>query len=145
MTADLSPYLAFRDTARQAMTFYQSVFGGELKMYPYAAFGVSSDPAEQDKITYAVLTTPGGFVLRATDIPDRDELVKGTNDFFVCLNGAWADDRELRGYWAGLTEGGSIATPLERAPWGDAYGMCTDRFGVTWKVNIEGERPAQDV
>jgi PhnB protein len=28
--------------------------------------------------------------------------------------------------------------PLEVAPWGDAFGMCTDRFGVSWMVNIAG-------
>ena len=30
----------------------------------------------------------------------------------------------------------SISMPLEAAPWGDTFGMCTDRFGVNWLVNI---------
>jgi PhnB protein len=28
--------------------------------------------------------------------------------------------------------------PLEKAPWGDHFGMCTDGFGVSWLVNIAG-------
>ena len=46
------------------------------------------------------------------------------------------DEAELRGYWDGLTEAGTVAVPLEKAPWGDNFGMCTDRFGVPWMVNI---------
>jgi PhnB protein len=29
--------------------------------------------------------------------------------------------------------------PLEKATWGDTFGMCTDRFGVNWLVNIAGQ------
>ena len=48
------------------------------------------------------------------------------------------DDAELRRYWSGLAEGGQVVQPLEKAPWGDSFGMCTDRFGVNWMVNIAG-------
>jgi PhnB protein len=37
-----------------------------------------------------------------------------------------------------LADGGQVAMPLEKAPWGDIFGMCTDRFGVPWMVNIAG-------
>ena len=33
---------------------------------------------------------------------------------------------------------GTVGVPLEKAPWGDSFGMCTDRFGVAWMVNIAG-------
>lgn len=138
MTADLSPYVSFRETAREAMEFYQSVFGGELKLYTFAEFNVSADPAEKNKITYAVLTTPSGFVLRATDTPNEEELVKGS-EFSICLNGAAADEAELRGYWQKLSVDAKVLVPLDLAPWGETYGMCEDRYGVTWRVNIEAE------
>jgi PhnB protein len=32
--------------------------------------------------------------------------------------------------------------PLEKAPWGDTFGMLTDKFGTDWLVNITGS-PAQ--
>ncbi len=48
------------------------------------------------------------------------------------------DDAELSGYWDKLLEGGSVTMPLEAAPWGDKFGMLTDRFGVAWMVNIAG-------
>jgi PhnB protein len=30
--------------------------------------------------------------------------------------------------------------PLEKQMWGDEFGMCTDKFGISWMVNIAGEQ-----
>ena len=45
---------------------------------------------------------------------------------------------ELRGYWDKLSDGATVTAPLDKAPWGDTFGMCKDRFGVNWLVNIAG-------
>jgi PhnB protein len=46
------------------------------------------------------------------------------------------DDAELRGYLERLSDGGTVTLALERQMWGDEFGMCVDRFGVSWMVNI---------
>lgn len=51
MRSTLNPYLRFRDTARQAMEFYQTVFGGKLQMQTFKEFHASHDPSEDNKIT----------------------------------------------------------------------------------------------
>jgi PhnB protein len=139
MTTQLNPYLHFRDTARQAMDFYRSVFGGELTSNTFAEFHASDDPAEQDKIMHSQLVTPDGMVLMASDTPNSMEYTPGTN-FSVSLSGD--DDAALRGYWGKLADGGTVAMPLDKAPWGDTFGMCVDRFGVSWLVNISGPQTA---
>lgn len=49
----------------------------------------------------------------------------------IALNGTADDEAELRRYWEALSDGASaVPMPLERAPWGDVFGMCVDRFGV---------------
>jgi PhnB protein len=131
----LNPYLSFRDTARQAMDFYQSVFGGELTRSTFAEYHASEDPAEQDKIMHSQLKTGGGLVLMAADTPNSMEYTPG-NNYSVSLSGG--DEAELRGYWDKLAAGGTVAMPLEKAPWGDTFGMCADKFGVSWLVNIAG-------
>jgi PhnB protein len=131
----LNPYLSFRNTAREAMDFYQSVFGGELTRSTFAEFHASDDPAEQDKIMHSMLTTGGGQVLMASDTPNSMDYTPG-NNYSISLSGD--DDAELRGYWEKLSAGGTVAMPLAQAPWGDTFGMCTDRFGVSWLVNIAG-------
>jgi PhnB protein len=139
MTTRLNPYLSFRDTARQAMEFYHSVFGGELTISTFAEMDASEDPAEQDKIMHSQLITEHGLTLMAADLPNSMELTPG-NNFAISLSGE--DESELRGYWDKLSDGGNVAMPLDKAPWGDLFGMCIDRFGVSWLVNIAGEQPA---
>lgn len=135
MTTRLNPYLGFRDTARQAMDFYQSVFGGELTRSTFGEFHASDDPAEQEKVMHSMLSTDGGLVLMAADTPNSMEYTPG-NNHSVSLSGE--DEAELRGYWEKLSAGGTVTVPLEPAPWGDSFGMCVDQFGVTWLVNIAG-------
>jgi PhnB protein len=138
MATRLNPYLTFRDTARQAMEFYQSVFGGELTVSTFAEFHASEDPAEQDKVMHSMLTTDHGLVLMGADTPNSMEYTTGSS-YSVSLSGE--DDAELRGYWDRLTVGATIAEPLNTAPWGDSFGMFTDKFGVSWLVNIAGSQP----
>ncbi|MDJ0324825.1 VOC family protein [Cryobacterium sp. PH31-AA6] len=137
MTTRLNPYLSFRDTAKEAMEFYQSVFGGTLTRSTFAEFEVSEDPAEQDKTMHAMLSTEGGLTLMAADTPSGMEYTPGTN-YAVSLSGDAADESELRGFWDKLSTGGTVTLPLNEAPWGDSFGMCVDRFGVSWMVNIAG-------
>ena len=135
MTTRLNPYLSFRDNAREAMNFYQSVFGGELTLATFGEYGASQDPAEQDKVMHAQLETANGLRLMGADTPNGMDLTPG-NNYSVSLSGE--DEGELRGYWEKLSAGGKLAMPLEKAPWGDTFGMCTDKFGVAWLVNISG-------
>jgi PhnB protein len=135
MSTRLNPYLSFRDTAREAMDFYKSVFGGELTTSTFAEFHASEDPAEQDKIMHSMLSTQDGLTLMASDTPNSMDYTPGTN-FSVSLRGE--NDAELRGYWQQLSEGGTVTMPLNQAPWGDTFGMCVDKFGVSWLVNIAG-------
>jgi PhnB protein len=136
MTTQLNPYLNFRDTAREAMTFYQSVFGGELAMNTFAEFHASEDPGEQDKIMHSQLVTDSGMVLMAADTPNSMDYTPGTN-YSLSLSGD--DEERLRDYWAKLSDGGTVTMPLDQAPWGDTFGMCVDKFAVSWMVNIAGD------
>lgn len=135
MPTRLNPYLGFRDTAREAMTYYQSVFGGELTINTFAELQGSEDPAEQDKIMHAQLESPNGLVLMASDTPNSMEVAPASS-ISVSLSGE--DEAELTGYWEKLSDGATITAPLMKAPWGDTFGMCTDRFGTQWMVNIAG-------
>ncbi|MGY2745059.1 VOC family protein [Pseudarthrobacter sp. O4] len=135
----LNPYLGFRDNAKDAMTFYQTVFGGDLAMSTFGEYHASEDPAEQDKIMHAMLTTPKGMVLMGADTPNSMDFTPGSN-FSVSLSGS--EEAELRGYFDKLSDGGTVSMPLEKAPWGDIFGMCKDKFGVDWLVNV-GPEPGQ--
>ena len=76
--------------------------------------------------------TDSGLTLMGSDTPNRMEYTAG-NNYSVSLSGE--DEAELRGFWDGLTAGGIVSMPLERAPWGDFFGMCSDKFGVSWLIS----------
>ena len=139
MVHRLNPYLGFRDNAREAMEFYQSVFGGELTTSTFGELQASDDPAEADKIMHAMLEAPDGLTLMGADTPNSMDFTPG-NTMSVSLSGD--DEDVLRGYWEKLSTSGSVTVPLEKAPWGDSFGMCTDKYGIAWLVNIAGTREA---
>jgi PhnB protein len=132
MASRLNPYISFAGDARQAMEFYQGVLGGKLTMNTFGEYGAADAP-DADKIMHALLETDDGFVLMGADTPAGMEHHRGTN-FAVSLSGDDAD--ALRGYWEKLSDGGTVSVPMEKQMWGDEFGMCEDRFGIGWMVNI---------
>ena len=132
MATRLNPYISFRDNARQAMEFYRDVFGGELSLSTFGEFGSPEAPGA-DKIMHGMLETEGGLTLMGADTPPDMEHSPG-NNIAVSLSGE--DESELRGYWEKLSDGGTVTVPLEKQMWGDEFGMCVDRFGIAWMVNI---------
>jgi PhnB protein len=132
MPSRLNPYVQFDGDARDAMEFYQDVFGGALVLNTFGDFG-TDDPAIADRTMHAQLETERGFTLMASDTAPGMEYRPGTN-VAISLSGDDAD--ELRGYWEKLSSGGTVAVPLETQMWGDEFGMCIDRFGLQWMVNI---------
>ncbi|HEX2315180.1 MAG TPA: VOC family protein [Thermomonospora sp.] len=135
MASRLNPYVMFDGNARQAMEFYRDVLGGDLAVNTYAEMG-ETDPARAEKVMHAMLETPSGFTLMASDLPPGAEHRPGNN---VTISLSGDDDAELRGYWEKLCEGGTVSVPLEKQMWGDVFGACTDRFGIEWMVDIGTE------
>lgn len=132
MASRLNPYLSFPGTAREAMEFYQGVFGGTLTLNTFGEFGAEGTP-HADKIMHSALDTDHGFHLMGADTPPGMEHNPG-DAISVCLSGD--DAEQMHGYWDKLSAGGTTPTPLEKQMWGDEYGMCVDRFGVPWMINI---------
>ncbi|HEX6063096.1 MAG TPA: VOC family protein [Longimicrobiales bacterium] len=137
MSVKLNPYLNFQSNARQAMEFYQSVFGGKLDMNTFKEFQASEDPGEDDKIMHAQLEAENGITIMAADTPNRMEYNPGKN-ISISLSGD--DEAELSSYFEKLSAGGTVNQPLEKAPWGDSFGMLTDKFGIDWMANIAGKK-----
>lgn len=138
MTARLNPYIAFYGDARAAMEFYQDVFGGELQINTFGEYGDAGAP-EAELIMHSLLETPGGFTLMGNDSPPGSDHNPGGN-ITISLSGRnSADGGELRSYWARLSTGGTVIMPFAKQVWGDEFGMCTDKFGVTWLVNVSGD------
>jgi PhnB protein len=135
MAMKLNPYLSFEGQAREAMEFYRDVLGGQLVSSTFGEYGASDQPFA-DQVMHSQLETDEGFTLMGADTPPGQEHRLG-NNVAVSLSGDDAD--RLRGYWQRLSDGGVVTVPLEMQMWGDEFGMCQDRFGIQWLVNIAGQ------
>lgn len=135
MYTRLNPYLGFKDEARPAMEFYRTVFGGTLTM---TTFG-QSQPGAGEGIMHAMLEGEHGIVFMASDTPPGMEHHAGAS---ISMSLSGDDEALLRGWWQKLSDGATVTMPLDKAPWGDTFGMLTDRFGICWLVNISPAKAA---
>src|SRR6266702_7745409 len=106
-------------------------------MSTFKEYHASQESSEDHKIMHSVLEADNGITFMASDTPNRMEYKPGTN-YSMSLTGD--NEAELQGYFEKLSAGGNITRPLEKAPWGDTFGMLTDKFGVSWLVNIAGQK-----
>lgn len=137
MHTQLNPYLNFRDNTREAMAFYRTVFGGRLELHTFEEYHASQDPGEDHKIMHSMLEAENGMTFMAADTPNSMDYRPGTN---MSLSLSGDNEAELKAYFEKLSAGGIVTMPLEKAPWGDLFGMCTDKFGIQWMVNIAGQK-----
>ncbi|MGW7005852.1 VOC family protein [Streptomyces sp. NPDC054933] len=137
MSVNAVTHLNFRGEARAALTFYQSVFGGDMVMVTYKDAGNVQDPSEADQVMWGQVAARSGFCVMAYDVPSRMPWNQGENAFFVSLRGETTE--EVTAYWEKLSDGATVLQPLEPAQWAPLYGMLKDRFGVTWVVDVVSE------
>lgn len=133
MSAQLNPYISFKDNARQAMEFYKTIFGGTLEVSTFKDFHMTENPADADLVMHSQLLGDNGIIFMGADTPSHMEYNAGQR-ITMALSGH--DDDLLHGYFDKLVVDATDVTPLDKAPWGDSFGMLTDKYGVRWLVNI---------
>lgn len=133
MKSILNPYINFNGEARQAAEFYHSVFGGKLDLTTFGEANMAQNPADNDRVMHAMLEAENGMTFMISDTSTAMGYEPGSN---ISLSLSGDNEAELRAFWDKLSAGGNITMPLDKAPWGDTFGMFTDKFGIQWMVNI---------
>lgn len=145
MTLTTTTHLNFPGTARAALDFYQSVFGGHVLATTYGELGMPAEAPGADRIVFGQLESDAGLRVMAFDIPGRTEPFTGATrrangmtvtdqPFFLSVRGESLE--EIQPYWDGLADGAVIVEPLMASAWSPGFGMLTDRFGVTWSIDV---------
>lgn len=132
----LHSYIGFVDNAKEAMDFYKSVFGGVVYSDTFSSYESEAMPVaeeDKDKIMHAFLQGDNGIELMGADTPRGMERDSGSR-ITLTLDGD--DEALLRQYWDKLAAEGEVTVPLDKSPWGDVFGMLTDKYGVKWMVNV---------
>lgn len=154
MSITTTTHLNFRGEARAALEFYRSVFGGDITIATYGDFGMPADVPGAANVVFGQVSTADGFRIMAYDIPRpaggsptagetrRENGMTITDQpFFVSVRGDALD--EVQRYWDGLSVGATIIEPLAASAWSPGFGMLTDRFGVTWILDVAAEYAAE--
>lgn len=128
------PYLNFGGNCREAFTRYQEVFGGELIVMPMSEMpGDAPVPPEQaDMVMHAALMFDGHILMASDDPTGNFDGVRG-----MYVNCTVTDVEEAERVFAALAEGGQVTMPIGETFWSPRFGMCVDRFGTPWMVNVE--------
>ncbi|GAA3243858.1 VOC family protein [Dactylosporangium siamense] len=148
MPITTTTHLNFRGTARTALEFYQSVFGGHLTTITYSDFGLPKHLPDADNLVFGQVTADNGFSIMAYDVPShapaattptttttRDNGTTLTNqECFVSVRGDTTE--EVSALWTKLADGADLIEQYGPSPWTPGFGMLTDRFGVTWILDV---------
>ena len=138
MSASFLPYLNFGGNCREAYTRYQEIFGGELFVMPMSEMP-GDDAVESDLVAHAALMLPDGSVLMASDAPPGAPF-GAVQGMYVSYSAP--DPGEAKRVFDALAEGGEIEMPLGETFFSPAFGICKDRFGTPWMVNVPQDETA---
>ncbi|MGP3534254.1 VOC family protein [Microbacterium sp. RD1] len=146
MSIRTTVHLNFSGEARAALEFYQAAFGGDITIATYADFGMPAEAPGAQSVVFGQIESPDGFRVMAYDIPGavpsprtsstrRENGVTLTHEpFFVSVRGDSLAD--VQRSWDALSEGGTVVEPLASSAWSAGFGMLTDRYGVTWVLDV---------
>lgn len=134
MTVITTPHLNFRGEARAALDFYHAVFGGQKTILTNADASSVEVPEEAQQVKFGQIIGENGFQVMAYDVPSSASYDQGDKSLFVSVRGDSA--AEIAEIWHRLAQGSTIVDDLAPSAFSPVYGMLTDRFGVTWVLDV---------
>jgi predicted 3-demethylubiquinone-9 3-methyltransferase (glyoxalase superfamily) len=123
MTHELGICLWFDNQAKEAALFYKNVFN-EVEI-------IADNPVA---VTFRLYDLRFMNLNGGAGFPINQSI-----SFFVNADST----EELDAIWEKLSEGGNIMMPLNKYPWSEKYGWCSDRFGVNWQLILGHESSAK--
>lgn len=128
-----NPYLMFSGDCAEAFAFYGEVFGvvPEIMRIGDVPGGESGMPdADPSMIMHASIELNGSYLMGSDD-PSGD----GGPKLGFAVSYTAPDPAAAEGLFAALAQGGTVTMPMASTFWSPAFGMLTDRFGVSWMVD----------
>ncbi len=132
----IQPYLMFGGRCEEALEFYRTALGAQIDMLmrykdsPEAPPPGMLPPGFENKVMHAGFRI-GSNVLMASDGCEHGQEFKGFS-----LSISVTDTAEAERYFTALSDGGTVQMPLAKTFWSPCFGMLTDRFGISWMINV---------
>jgi PhnB protein len=132
----VSPYIAFKGNCRAAIEFYKSALDAEVLFTQTVGESPMSNMGPAENIMHCTIKVGGSTIMMCDDPRPGSEAAGGNISMAIGLN----DPEQAKQIFANLANGGTVAMPLEKTYWAEAFGMVTDRFGVKWMVNCDAPK-----
>jgi PhnB protein len=128
--AQINAYLSFDGNCKEVMTYYSACLGGELYIQTVGESPMADKlpPAMKDHVMHSSITKNGATLVMGSDM-HRGKLVDG-NTTTLCVGCESAD--EINSFFEKLVAGGKVVDPLQKAFWGDTFGVLDDKYGRQW-------------
>ena len=137
----LNPYLTFNGQTEEAFKFYQSIFGGEIRgpmrWADNPQCGEFSD-ADKNKVMHIALPVGDSIIMGSDFVGGMGQEFAEGNNFTVAISPDSREDADR--LFAGLSDGGKAAMPMQDAFWGGYFGALTDKFGIPWMINFDANQ-----
>lgn len=137
--ASINPYIHFNGNAKEAFTFYKSVFGGEFaRVARFKDFSNPEHPIsekEQNKIMHIALPIGKNSVLMGSDTPEfMGRHNENENRSKISISAESKEEADK--LFNGLSAGGNVEMPIGDSPWGSYFGMFRDKYGIEWMIDF---------
>ena len=146
MSLTTTTHLNLPGTAAAALAFYGEVFDGRVDLVRYRDAGMPADAPGAELVLFGQVESPSGFRIMAYDVPGggdallagathrRDGVTTTERPFFVSVRGSSVD--EIAQCWERLAADAVVIEAFAASAWSAGSGMLTDRFGVTWVLDV---------
>ena len=132
----LEPNIIFNGQCEAAFRLYEAALGGQTVLLRYRDSPMKDQVPEDwgDRIAHATMVI-GEFAISGADAMEQAEAPCG---FYLLVHPSSLE--ETQRIFEQLAEGGEVVMPIQETFFSAAYGIVTDRFGVSWKLNCGRER-----
>jgi len=134
--AKVNPYVNFQGKTEEAFNFYKSIFGGEfssLMRFKDASPEMQHTGVKPDAIMHIALPISRETVLMGSDWSEMMGKMNPGNNFAISIQ--TDSEEEAKKLFGKLSEGGKVDMPLTKTFWGSYFGMCHDKYGVSWMID----------
>jgi PhnB protein len=127
------PYIHFNGNAREAMQFYADVFGAnDLEISNYSAAPAELGMPSSDAVLHSQMTVGGQMLMAADAMPGAEYRAQAS----VSISHAVQSFEVGTGIFDRLADGGGIVMPFAPTFFTPGFGMCKDKFGTHWMINV---------
>jgi PhnB protein len=125
------PYVVFPGSCAQAISFYQSALGAELRFKQTIGESPMKEMGPPDNIMHATIRVGESTIMMA------DDPSPGGDGSRISLAIGLNEPNRAQELFAKLAEGGAVLVPLQKTYWAEAFGVLIDKFGVKWMINCD--------